>query len=142
MPSKKIRSRKKKGDVRTKSDVYKSLWKIGQEIGDPKPLMIKYMRHHKEFHGGLANAKRGIYNETMTKEFIDMEMDPIDKELIDKIKLYIDEVNLWREKSENIKCNIIFKRVTLKQVQLVSAYYYMLDIYNRQQAIDKILERF
>ena len=130
MPSKKIRSRKKKGDVRNKSEVYKSLWKIGQEIGDTKPLMKKYMGHDNAFHNG-----------SISKEFIDTEMEPIDKALMDKIKLYIDEVNLWREKTEHHKPNIIFKTLTLKQVQLVYVYANMKTIYDRQQAINKILER-
>ena len=129
MPSKKIRSRKKKGDVRTKSDVYKSLWKIGQEIGDIEPLMKKYVGHDNAFHNG-----------SMTKEFIDTETEPIDKALMDKIKLYIDEVHLWREKTEHQKANIIFKTITMKQFQLVYVYANMSLIYDRQQAIQKIFE--
>ena len=134
MPSKKIRSRKKADQSnRTKTQVYNSLWKLGQEIGDVETLMKKYMRHEAIFH----SVKKG----SLTKEFIETEMKPIDKELMDKIKLYLDEVMLWKSKSNSRKMHPVSERHFGNMCKLTFVWYGMTRIYDRQQAINKILDR-
>ena len=82
MPSKKVRAKNKKADTRTHRDIIKTLPEI-----DVEPLMRKYMGHDNGFHKG-----------SVSPEFIDVEMEPIDKELLDKIKLFIDDARLYLER--------------------------------------------
>jgi len=129
MPSKKVRAKNKKADTRTHRDIMETLPEI-----DTEPLMRKYMGHDNAFHKG-----------SVSPEFIDAEMDPIDKELLDKIKLFIDDSQLYLErkpKKPGNKMSLVRKGLIKERCKLVFVYGNMLGIYNRQQAISKILKRF
>ena len=125
----KSRSKNKKGDTRTYKEIFKTLPDI-----DVEPLMRKYMGHDNAFHKGSISQK-----------FIDVEMEPIDKELLDKIKLFIDDSQLYLErkpKKNPNKMSAMTKVIIEERCRLVFVYANMYCIYNRQQAIDKILARF
>jgi len=126
MPSKKVRAKNKKADTRTHKDIMETLPEI-----DIEPLMRKYMGHDHAFHKGSISSK-----------FIDVEMEPIDKELLDKIKLFIDDSQLYLERKPGNKFTSVKKGLIKQRCQLVFVYGNMLGIYNRQQSINKILERF
>lgn len=127
MPSKKVRAKNKKVDTRTHRDIMETLPEI-----DIEPLMRKYMGHDNAFHKG-----------SVSPEFIEAEMEPIDKELLDKIKLFIDDSQLYLERKPlKNKNSAVRKGIIKERCKLVFVYGNMLGIYERQQAINKILERF
>jgi len=126
MPSKKVRAKNKKADTRTHKDIMETLPEI-----DIEPLMRKYMGHDHAFHKG-----------SVSQEFIDAEMDPIDKELLDKIKLFIDDAQLYLERKPGNKLTSVRKGLLTQRCQLVFVYANMSDIYERQQKVNKIMEGF
>jgi len=126
MPSKKIRAKNKKTDTRTCKEILNTLPEI-----DVKPLLMKYMGHNNAFHKGSTSQK-----------FIDTEMEPIDKKLLDNIKLFIDESQLYLNKKGKFKLTLLNQGIIKTRCQLVFVYANMLGIYERQQQIDKIMKKF
>jgi hypothetical protein len=137
MPSKKQRARVKKSNVETRKPIkiYKELLKMDFDM---KTIMMTYMGHQNIFEDKTFNT----LSDDNKKKWIEVEMEPVDKELLDKIKLFIDDSQILLDmivKKPSVRD--IWKEICSQRCQLVYVWANMDCLYRRQEQVNKILSR-
>jgi hypothetical protein len=122
--AKKKNTRKKtpSADNRTCGQILRSLPKL-------KPVDRRYIGHHN----ALCESRTST-------TFIDVEMTSIDKDYMDKIKLFIDETQIIQQKRSGKPLNSTTKDIIKKRCERVYEYAEMKIIYDRQVEIDALLD--
>jgi hypothetical protein len=115
--------RKKKKPHRTADQIYRSLPKL-------KPVDRRYTGHHN----ALCSGK-------MSLEAIDLEMDPIDKDYMDKVKLFVDETAILQGRYSGKKLSKLRKKNIKTRCERVMEYAEMKLIYDRQVQIAVLLDK-
>ena len=132
MPSKKQRARSKKSNVETRKPmkIYKQLLKMDFDM---KTLIMTYMGHQNTF-------ENKSWEENI--KWIDVEMKPVDKELLDKIKLFIDDSQILMDMIVKKPAAIdMWKEICSQRCKLVYVFANMDCLYRRQEQVNKILTR-
>ena len=128
MPSKKQRARSKKSNVETRKPmkIYKQLLKMDFD-------MKTLMGHQNTF-------ENKSWEENI--KWIDVEMKPVDKELLDKIKLFIDDSQILMDMIVKKPAAIdMWKEICSQRCKLVYVFANMDCLYRRQEQVNKILTR-
>ena len=75
-------------------------------------------------------------------KWIDVEMKPVDKELLDKIKLFIDDSQILMDMIVKKPAAIdMWKEICSQRCKLVYVFANMDCLYRRQEQVNKILTR-
>jgi hypothetical protein len=132
MPSKhqlnKRRNNKNK-DTRSAMKIYLQLPKL-------KPIQEKYIGHTQRLNDLKKYLEKG--NEEVVNMIIDIEQTPIDKEYLDTLEKWLEEVSIVCEKWKG-GINSLKKKIIKQRVKRVYEYANMSSIYDRQQKINEII---
>ena len=135
MPSKHQLNKRRKNknkDTRSSMEVYLQLPKL-------KPIQEKYIGHAHRLNDLKKYLEKG--NEEVVKMIVDTEQTPVDKEYLDTLEKWLQEISIVCEKWKGSGLNNLKKKILTERVRRVYEYANMSCIYDRQEKIKEIIKR-
>jgi len=136
MPSKHQLNKRRKN----KNKDTRSAMKIYLQLPELKPIQENYIGHAERLTDINKYMEKG--NEEVFKMILDTEQTPIDKEYLDTLEKWLEEISLVCARWKGNGLNSLKKEILTERVKRVYEYANMSCIYDRQEKIKEILAKY